>query len=131
MIQNNLPQKSITITFEAYQHKLINGHEIELNGKLYDIRTVNFSGNKVQLGLIEDKKEMHVLSVLKKIIGSESAHQKQFPQKLLSFMSMLFVVPSLSNTNIIPNQKNLQYADLFQQLSSGSFSTPFSPPDFI
>jgi hypothetical protein len=131
LIQNHLPQKSIIVSVQVFQNNLIEGHEIELNGKLYDIRTVTFSGNKVRLSVVEDEKEMHILSILKKVIGSESDHQKQFPQKLLSFMSMLFVAPTFSYTNILTNQTNLQYADLFQYLSLGSFSTPFSPPDCI
>lgn len=131
LIQKNLPQKFITVTVETYQNNLIDGHEIELNGRLYDIRNVEFSGNNVRLSVVEDEKEMHILSILTKVIGSESDHQKQFPQKLLSFMSMLFVLPTFSHTNIISNQTNLQYADLFQQLALGSFSTPFSPPDCI
>jgi hypothetical protein len=129
LIEKKLPQKSIIITVETYQDKLINGHEIELNGKLYDISSVAFSGNKVQLSVLEDDKEMHILSLLKKVIGSESDHHNQYPQQLLSFMSMLFVVPTFSFINIIHNQTDLQYADLFQYLSLGSSSTPFSPPD--
>ncbi len=129
LIQKNLPQKSITITVETYQDNLINSHEIELNGKLYDISSVALSGNKVQLSVLEDDKEMYILSLLKKVISSESDSHNQYPQQLLSFMSMLFVVPTFSTINIIHNETDLQYADQFQYLSLGSFSTPFSPPD--
>ena len=131
LIQKNLPEKFITVTLETYQNKLIDGHEIEINDKLYDIRKVTFSGNKVRLSVEEDEKEMHILSLLKKVIGSESDHQKHFPQKLLSFMSMLFVLPAFNHSNILLEQTNSQYAEFFQQLSFGSFSTPFSPPDSI
>jgi hypothetical protein len=131
LVNNKAEVQHISIPSQDYHKKLINGQEIELNGKLYDIRKVILSEKKAYLSVVEDAKEMHVISMIKKIMGSERDDRQQFPQKLLSFMSMLFIQSNFTYYYYFPNPSVAQYSDFVQLLPLGNIETPFSPPDCI
>ena len=131
LTNNNIPSQHITISAQDYHNKVVNEHEIEINGKLYDIRSVVFTENTAKLSVIADQKEFHILSILKKIGGGKSDDHSPFPQKLLSFMSMLFIQSNLTYAYHFPNTSVAQYPDLVQLLSLGNIENPFSPPDCI
>ena len=131
LAKNKAEIQHVSIPSKDYHKKLMNGHEIELNGKLYDIRNVILSKENAQLSVVEDEKEMHILSILKKILGSEREDKQQFPQKLLSFMSMLFIQSNFTYAYYFPNPSVAQYSDFVQLLPLGNIETPFYPPDCI
>ena len=123
--------KLITLNISTYRHALRNSHEIELQGKLYDIKKVSLTNNTAQLEVVEDHKEGHVLAVIKKLIGEETPGKQTFPHKLLQFMSLMYMPSNLAFSFLYNDNQAPIFYDIDLNTSLGFHNVPYSPPDFI
>lgn len=57
--------QKITLSRTDYEKGKINGHEICLSGKIYDIKTMSIHGDSVELLAINDTDEENILEKIK------------------------------------------------------------------
>lgn len=123
----NSPFQRLTLSLNDFQKSKINAHEIAIDGKMYDIKSVKFTSGQVEFLAIRDIKEESILKVINKIIGFNQGNDDKIPNQLLVLLSMVYLTPDTFHSFFF--QKNNFVHDVF--LIPSICSCPqeiFSPP---
>ena len=90
----------IRLSSKAYQRALRDdGHEIEVNGKMFDIARVEIKQNQVIIYCLHDSVEDNLLSFLNQVLKNAAQDQQQVPSPLFQFSALTFILPSVFSFN--------------------------------
>lgn len=118
--------ENIVLSISEFEKCRINRHEIRYQGNMYDIKSSHIKGGNITLVVVNDKKEANILKKLNQIADNEDENKKQFPDKLLKFMTLLYVCPEPSALTFITSE-----SVLFEQKSDKDYfflADSSSPP---
>jgi hypothetical protein len=101
-------------------------HEVELNGKMYDIAKVIERGDQFIIYALHDTSEDNLLSFLDEMVKRSSNDKKPVPSQLLQFLSLVFI-PS-SNNFLFGQTITEKHFSLYANLYSSFRSSIESPP---
>lgn len=97
--------ENIVLSISEFEKCRINRHEIRYHGNMYDIKSSHADGKNITLVVINDKKEAKILKKLNQIADNEDENKKQLPDKLLKFMSLIYVCPEHSALTFIASEE--------------------------
>ena len=80
--------EKICISLKEYVTNKINDKEIFINGKMYDIKFVNFSKGVAELLVINDTKEEKILESIKKLTEANHKHRSNLPYHFLNLTAL-------------------------------------------
>lgn len=94
--------KKLSLSDSAYCNSKISNDEIKINGKMYDVKYVYFTGDSVQLLLISDTKEDSILAELEGFVNSTNNNNSPLQQRILKllFLDYTFPIHSTDYLNI-------------------------------
>lgn len=104
----NIAKISMFLTLEDFNRQKVNSHEIKVNGKLYDIKSISISDTGYNLVVISDDEESMTLD------------------KIASFFSSNNKVDKSATVNSISVFFNFHFFDPLQQFTFYNFSTAVS-----
>jgi hypothetical protein len=85
--------ESLTLTKEEFQ-KFKNGDdELSFNGKMYDIKSKTFNGDKVVLLVLNDTKEENIIESIKDFFRPDSKDNKDLPKQLVKLTVSEYTLP--------------------------------------
>lgn len=82
--------EKLILSVSEYEKGKLNSFEVIHHGKMYDVKSVQFSGDTVVLQVIHDKGEEDVLTEIRKLICHRSAKQSPSSSLLNKIMSVYF-----------------------------------------
>ena len=104
----NFHFQKLTLSLNDFQKYKINDHEVSIAGEMYDFKSVNITGNKVEFIAIRDTKEEGILKLIKKTIGFNKAKDQKFPNHLLVLLNMVYLTPGTCHSFFF-QENNLQH----------------------
>jgi hypothetical protein len=111
--------EKLVLTSEEYQKSRLNSREISFRGNMYDVKSVNISGDTVELLVIKDAKEKILLEEIKDFLHKSNESKKELPDQFQKFLSINYIatvqgriiyIPSFC-FNIYPHQDQDTYTD--------------------
>ena len=118
--------EKLTLSYSDYQNNKIDNHEILVQGKLYDIRSVIRTGNIVELQVINDIKEEKILDNIKDLVNNSSNSKNHLPDHLLKWLNLVFICPVPANNLIIKYSSScfLPFSELIISHQTDIWSPP-------
>ncbi len=97
-LNNDLARtEKIMLSFADFKKNQVDDHEIFFNGKMYDIKLVKYSGNLVELLVINDTKEEKILEKINYLIThSHHGHNNQI-NHLINLLSQIYIFSVAQN----------------------------------
>ena len=117
----------LTISRSNYKKCLVEKNEIFYLGKMYDIKTRIFSGDSVDMMVIQDVEEGKILKKLNKLL---SHTQEKMPDTILLLLSLNYLPLFSLNSNIVftcSTQKQFQFSEALIMCISDVLSPPPKP----
>ncbi len=125
---NQTPFQKITLPFFDYQKSKINSHEISVNGKMYDVKSISLSDDKVELLVIHDSREENILQKIKDFAISTNQPNTDFANQLFQLLSLNYISPGVGPVFFIPSFSINIFSPLFLNVISNGFEIPSPPP---
>jgi hypothetical protein len=88
---NGASFEKLILSISEYRNSLINSRELYVRGNLYDVKSVNIIGDKVELLVINDLKEKILLQEIKDFLQKSNQSKKELPDKLQKFLSINYL----------------------------------------
>jgi hypothetical protein len=95
--------EKLVLTSEEYQKSRLNSHEISFRGNMYDVKSVNISGDSVELLVINDAKEKNLVKDIKDFLNKSNQQKKELPDQLQKFLSLNFLSAQKESIIYIPS----------------------------
>ena len=97
--------QQLTLSLSDFQKGEINADEISINGKMYDIKSLEIRGDKVELLVINDTREENILEDIKKSINSSNQQNKEHPYHFVKVLTLLYITPVTDNIFLLEKNK--------------------------
>jgi hypothetical protein len=102
--EENTSFEKLTLSVSEYQKNRIHSNEISYKGKMYDIRSVNFSGDKVELFVIHDSEEENILEKINDFLNTPNpTTSSKLPARICILFSLNYLAPDIENIFYIHN----------------------------
>ena len=83
--------KKLTLSLTDLQRYKVNSHELSIGDEMYDVKSINIIGDKVEMLALEDKDEESIVENIKKSTGTGNQPDQQLPGKLFELFTMLYM----------------------------------------
>lgn len=122
--------QKITLSLSEYQKSAINAHEIYVNGRLYDVKSLKADGEEIALLVINDTKEESIIENVREMVNATNRHHKEFPSQCIKLLSLLYISPNAEPGILISQIRQNIYPSPTEKLLSPEKGIPFPPPKF-
>lgn len=119
----------ISLSGSDFEKARINSHEIIVDGKLYDIKSVVNSGNTVEISVINDTREENILENIRDFVKNTGKGDDQLPNKLVKLLTLDYIYYESTEyllTVELPNP----HCHLSEKIISAYPALIFPPPKF-
>lgn len=120
--------EKLILNIDEYRKSRLNSREISYKGNMYDVKSVNITGDSVELLVINDVKEKILLQEIKDFLQKSNQSKKELPDQLQKFLSINYIFAEEGHMIYIPPVG----FNIFQQpdsnLSSNFLDKPSPPP---
>jgi predicted nucleic acid-binding protein len=82
----------LTLTSEEYRKAKADDHEIDINGKMYDIARMVVLDDRVLVYALHDEAEDNLLALLGEMVKRTSKDKKPVPSQLIQLLTLQFVI---------------------------------------
>lgn len=119
---------TLCLSLDQYYRNKVHKHEISLDGKMYDIKSFEISGDEVVLEVIRDIHEENILHRVLHLLTHSHKPVKTWPGVIGKIMSLHYLIPDfqLINLNYIKTKLKFNFCDSLYQLVL--IDTPCPPP---
>lgn len=83
--------EKLTITATLFNKSKINSREIFYEGKMYDIKSVKISGDRVELLVIDDVREKSIIEKIRILSGIPNSPNEKVPSQIIKFISLVYL----------------------------------------
>ena len=95
--------EKLTLTVSEYQKSKVSSDEISYKGKMYDIKSVNISGDRAELLVIHDSEEENILEKINDFVNIPNPTGSKLPSRLCILFSLNYLPPENENIFFIHN----------------------------
>ncbi len=81
----------LQLTTSAFRNALVEEHEVEVAGKMYDIAWIETHGDEVTVYALHDEAEDNLLAFLDAILKNATKDKKPVPSSLSGLQALLFL----------------------------------------
>ena len=120
--------QKLTLSLSDYKKAKINSHEISVNGKMYDVKSISMSGDKVELLAINDSREDDIIDALGKSVGGNEKQNKELPGRLARLLTSDYIFPSPIHIFLPEKNKQNNFYSLRENIISNSIEISSPPP---
>lgn len=125
---NEVSFEKLILNIDEYRASRINSKEVYVKGNLYDVKSVNITGDKVELLVINDIKEKILLQQIKDYLKKSDQSKKELPDQLQKLLSVNYIGADEGRLIYIPSfDFNIIYSP-DQDISSDPSDIPSPPP---
>ncbi len=129
---NSSDKDLVHLSMSAAEFELnrINSHEVLINGKMYDIKLVTTSGNRVEITALEDTDEVEIKGRISNIVGSGET-KTTIPRALIELLALNYVLPQNDFSIQCRHYHMLVFVPLSVPVLAGSSSIFVPPPQLV
>lgn len=133
LLNGNCNLKNLTLTKNEYNKYKLNKKELIIDGKMYDVKSLIISDEKINLIVVNDSKEEKILKKIKHFFALNSKSNKNISLKFLKLLSLNYVQHSndLKATISTLCGSNIVYKLPKKYLSIACLDTLKPPPKLI
>jgi hypothetical protein len=95
--------EKLMLNIDEYRKCRLNSREVSYKGNLYDVKSVNITGDSVELLVINDVKEKFLLKEIKDFLQKSNQSKKELPEQLQKFLSVNYIAPDEGRIIYIPS----------------------------
>jgi hypothetical protein len=121
--------ENLTLTLDEYKSSLVDEKEISIDGKMYDIKSVEYSGSHVKLIVVNDSKEEGILKGINNLTGRSNKQKDRVPGPLHQLRSLNYLAAEPEHSFYIPSQRIQTFFILSQHAISNGFDIATPPPE--
>lgn len=122
---------TLVISIADFESVKTNPHEISFRGKMYDIKTIQKKGDKVELQVLNDAKEERIIDHLKTLASQQPSKNKSQANSLLDLLGLMYVSSGSSVTHPLPPLTRPAYHSLCEMIISQTKSVFSPPPEMV
>ena len=93
----------LTLTVSEYQKSKVSSDEISYKGNMYDVRSANISGDRIELLVIHDSEEENILDKMSDFMNMPNPVGSKLPARLCELVSLNYLVPGNADLFLIHN----------------------------
>jgi hypothetical protein len=93
LIDDKAELQKIKLSLIDYRSYKINAHELSVNGKMYDVKSMKFSGDSLELTVINDSKEEGLLEKIKDLLEADNFQKSDYPKQLHQLLALNYLAP--------------------------------------
>ena len=82
------------LSIENYRKSRVDSKEILVQGEMYDVKSVTYSGDHVELMVIHDKHEGNILKRITKFLTHSKEHKSNTTDHILQLIGFYYTLPS-------------------------------------
>lgn len=86
----------LTLTPDEYKKSKVDDHEVNVNGKMYDIARIAIKNDLVLVYALHDEAEDNLLALLNEMVERSSNDKKPVPSHLLQLLSLQFLLVEIN-----------------------------------
>lgn len=104
-----LPLRELTrfeFTLKEYHEAKVDDHEIKVEGKMYDIARMDFSGDRVIIYGKHDEAEDNLLAFFNEVFSRSWKDTQSSPTSLTSFLTLTFIIEPCLALQVEPVDQN-------------------------
>ena len=119
--------QKLSLSLNDFQKDKINDHEISINGKMFDIKSISVKGNKVELLALNDSKEESIIENINKSGNNGDQQNQELPTRLFKLLALFYISPSTDHNFLFyKKQQNIlqSLCEIFISYKSGVSSPP-------
>ena len=120
--------QKLTLSLNDLQKSRINAHEIAFNGKMYDVRSINITGDRAELLVINDTKEENIIENIKNSVNTNNQQNKGLPNLLANLFSLLYISPESNYSFLLQEDQQIIFQPLCQIIISHKSDITSPPP---
>ncbi len=83
----------ITLSVSEYKKDRVNSHEVSVDGKMFDVKSVNIAGDSVVLCVISDTREDNILRRIKELLSGSKQSKNNTPHQLRPIHALKYITP--------------------------------------
>lgn len=102
LVNSNTRFQKMTLSLDEYHKCKINSREIFVAGKMYDIKSITFIDDEVELLVIHDSKEDGVLKKMKEFVNRAKQPKNDFANKWRKLLSLNYLSAYKDELSFIP-----------------------------
>ncbi len=122
--------QQLTLSLSDFQKGEINANEISFNGKMYDVKSIKISGDKVELLVINDTKEENIVENIKRSVNTNSEQNKKLPYHLVNLLNWFYIYPVSGNAFLLLEQRT-SYLPFSENVFSFISEISSPPPKLV
>jgi hypothetical protein len=81
------------LSLDDYLKSKVHSKEIRVQGEMYDVKSVTYSGNQVELMVIHDKHEGNILKRIKKLLSHSNEQKSNTTDHVLQLTGFYYTLP--------------------------------------
>lgn len=120
--------QKIVLTPDQYELFKEGDDEVEWNGFMYDIASIQFAEDRVEILALRDTIETELLSLAANIIKFSTNDSKSTPTALLQYLALNFTLPTFQEIYTNKDYSVIKYNTLYQTITSSPTLKVASPP---
>ncbi len=122
--------EKLTLSKTEFDKNRINSHEVLLNGKMYDIKSIHYNGSKVTLIALNDKGEENIIRKIKSYLA-QSSRRQTIPDHFNKFFSIIYLLPVYDHTSLNSQNEQTFFSYCTAVLLSRTISITSPPPELV
>ena len=108
--------EKIRLPYATYLKCLVEDHEVRIETKMFDVKSVRHYKDSVELTLVRDHREEQLLLAIKSLLPARTDHQHKVPDYLLKLLTMNYLSVDPGTNCQVPVGKEFR-----QGFRNGSF----------
>lgn len=122
--------EKLILSRDEYHKSRLNSREISYKGNMYDVKSVNITGDIAELLVINDVKEKILLREIKAFLHKSNESKKELPDQLQKFLSLNYLFADKENTIYVPSLISNIFHHPSRYILPDYTDIPSPPPKF-
>ncbi len=118
--------EKLVLTVREYEESRINSKEISFKGNMYDIKSIRNKGEYVELLVINDLREKHIVNAIRNLAGGDDKTDRETPELIQRILSMNYLSPKNSKILVVCPVKEITFHK--PQITIFSFKSNITTP---
>ncbi|MDZ4757184.1 MAG: hypothetical protein SGJ10_03465 [Bacteroidota bacterium] len=123
--------EKFTLSRNDFEKGKINDDEIKINDRLYDIKSVNMIGDKVEFLAFNDTDEEAVLAKIKNIVNANSEQNTELPNQLIKLLSLIYLPANYCHHPVFAGLQQNFFHNYSETIISHTSEICSPPPELV
>lgn len=123
--------EKLALSSSEFYSARINDHELRLNGKLYDFKSVTYSEGLVILDVFHDKSEEDLIDWIEALANAGGNQQSELPAHLVKLLTTTYLSTHSESVSFFQPVHELPFFQFDEQALSFSRDQDSPPPKIL